>query len=463
MRNPRHPDLIRRILACLAAMGVGMAGHPLRAASVVLQLKDGDRLSGSIVSESASQVVLSNQWAGALAVPVDQIARREQPGAEVSAPAAAPLHLQTQSKPTAPLRKSGRIQGEAQVGLDMLYGDKQQRLYNGRVKMSYEQPYRWEPKEMFKNGLDYCVEYGRTDGVKSSDRMNGSDQMDLDIGLRQYVYNLAGIGYDHVRRIDLGYEEGPGLGYRLFNDTNFMFNLEGGANYQSQDRSDSQDVQDFFWRLAQDFKWKMRDRTMLTGKVEFTPRVNWGEYRFRMDSTLSYELWRNFLLNFTVLDQSRLRPGAGREPEHRGNPVFSGSEVLDGDRAGEVELKDLVDGGGEVGKQKIVMNGSFPWRFKDQRGATGGAGGFRIIPLVADHEGTFEVQLPFEFRFDQQSRFGLAARATVRFRVRAHKDIVQRERAPQRVVHAIQLATRQMAVRQPGLIGRGNQNQPRCF
>ena len=49
----------------------------ISAQPVVLQLKNGDKISGLIISETTNQVVISNAWAGALSVPLAEISKRE--------------------------------------------------------------------------------------------------------------------------------------------------------------------------------------------------------------------------------------------------------------------------------------------------------------------------------------------------------------------------------------------------
>src|SRR5258707_7970957 len=77
----RNPDLICRGLI-LAAL---LLGNSTRAQNVILHLRNGDRLAGTILSESTNEVRLSTVWSRELVVPVSQIERREILPAEVTA------------------------------------------------------------------------------------------------------------------------------------------------------------------------------------------------------------------------------------------------------------------------------------------------------------------------------------------------------------------------------------------
>src|SRR5258707_12340433 len=71
----RNPDLICRGLI-LAAL---LLGNSTRAQNVILHLRNGDRLAGTILSESTHEVRMSNVWSKGMGVPVSQIERRETP------------------------------------------------------------------------------------------------------------------------------------------------------------------------------------------------------------------------------------------------------------------------------------------------------------------------------------------------------------------------------------------------
>ena len=315
-----HPIWVSVLLVCAA---FGQA----RAENIVLFLKNGDKITGVVVAEYTNRVVLSNSWVKELIVPKEEIDRQQ------TALAAGTTNLVAKTNALAKIKAAKVVsatppplfkywKGEAEVGLDFVYSTSDQRTYHGRFKLSYERPYKSNPKNFLRNILDYSVEYGKTiqkTGGKnhtaiSSDQMGASDKTSMDFDRRWYGYNLAGIGYDRVRAIDLHIEEGPGMGYHLFTLTNFTANVEGGLNYQIQNNADDTHNRDFFYRLAEDVTWKINPRTIWAEKVEFFPRVNFSEYRLRAETTLSYNLWRYVYWNITLRDSYDTRPVAGTKP-----------------------------------------------------------------------------------------------------------------------------------------------------
>lgn len=311
-----------------------------RSETIILHLKNGDRLAGTIISEDTNRVIISTTWVKELAVPVSEIVKRETAPAPAAPPVAeqkpAPSAPSTVTNfvpsakagtpvavvapPPKPAPKPKHWKGELKVGADFINNATDQQTYYGRFKLTYEHPYVANPKQFFRNILDYSVDYGRTesgtDGNKktviSANRMDGSDKTDFDFGKRKFfVYNLGAVGYDSIRKIDLHYEIGPGIGYHALTRTNFVLNGEFGVNYQAQYRSDNTTTEKFYFRLAQDITWKVNKTLTWTEKFEFFPQVEEvSEYRSRFETTLSYGIWQNISLNLSVLDLYDTQPAA---------------------------------------------------------------------------------------------------------------------------------------------------------
>jgi len=343
MRSRRSLEVI----FCLILLVFGILCQ-VRAETVIFHLKNGDRLAGTILREDTNQVLITTTWIKELAVPLDQIVSREKGPAELAGtnapqtlpsvatapatnvppltnavqvagstnavpvtglsnatPATVSSNVVAKLTPSAPVKPTApkRWKGEVKLGADFLFNANNQQIYYGRFKLNYEQPYRSNPKKFFRNILDYSVDYGRTEGVTSANQMNGSDKVDFDLRKKWYVYNLGGVGYDHIRKIDLHYEIGPGLGYHLLNFTNFVMDVESGVNYQAQYRSDGTSNEKFYYRLAELVTWKLNKRFTLTEKAEYSPQVeDVSQYRAKIEANLSYGIWGTISINVSLLD-----------------------------------------------------------------------------------------------------------------------------------------------------------------
>lgn len=297
------------------------------AQNVVLHLKGGDQVSGLIVSEGTNQVVISNAWTSDLSVPLSKIARREtvtnavtlasapaptvksvaRPAAKAVVKPAKPAHLTKLAAATPassrPAKPRGKWKGQVNIGLDSLFSTKTQQDYFGKLQLTYTRPYASNPKKFFRNTSQFSGQYQRTDGQESANRAGANNKADFDLGTTSYGYCSAGAGFDEVRKIDLKYQLGPGMGSHLIRNDDTALNVESGIDYETQYRRGNDNLESFFLRLAQDWTWKIQKNLKLVEKFEFFPNlepVDMGQYRIDYASSLSYGFWQNLTLDLTA-------------------------------------------------------------------------------------------------------------------------------------------------------------------
>jgi hypothetical protein len=312
----------------------------VRAETVILHLRNGDRIAGTITSEDTNQVIVSTVWTKSLAIPLSAIERREKSPAESNESAAPATAIKTQQVTAAPRPAQTNVaaaatpalseakpppppqtkppkhwKADVRIGMDLVEGTKDRQLYYGRAKVTYEKPYAKNPRQFFRNFFEYNAEYGMTDGELSANRMNGSSKTDFDLGKQFFGYNLGGAGYDVVRKIDLQYELGPGLGYHVITRTNLVLDTEIGLNYQVQERSKNPETRSFYLRFADTFTWRIGKKLTMTEKFEFFPNAEvWDQFRARFECTLSYWLLQYLSFNLTVLDTYDTQPARNVTP-----------------------------------------------------------------------------------------------------------------------------------------------------
>ena len=298
----------------------------LSAESILFQLKGGDRITGTLLQESTSFVVISTPWNKELSLPIDQIESRQllPPGnsIQVSSNSATPAttgagnlsEAVVSSKSTNPVQpKAWRV--DAKLGMDLIYGAKDRQIFYGQIALRYARPYRSKPRQFFRNALEYRVDYATTDEVESANRMFGSDKMDFDIGERLFLYNYTGVGFDEVRKIDLQFEVGPGLGCHLFRSQVFNANVESGFSYQLQDRQNSQRIEAMYARVAQDVQWKIVEPISLTQRAALLTRVDApDQMQLRLEANLGLAIVKNISFNLTAIEMYDTRPVSGVTP-----------------------------------------------------------------------------------------------------------------------------------------------------
>jgi hypothetical protein len=312
-----------------------LLGWSASAQSIILHLRNGDRIAGTVLSENTSTIHLSTAWTDDVTIPVAQITGREivPPATNAVANSATNLPIKVvsgqelfgvQKKAVVLVDTNSwwrRWKGEASVGANLERGAADSELFYAKATLTYAQPYKSDPKEFFRNILTYDTAYGKTGpppgttnspSVVSDNRMGGSSKTDFDLSRKWYIYNLGAAFYDHVRLINRHYEDGPGIGYHWFTGSNFVVNLELGANYQVEDRADGTRTENFYTRVGQDLTWKINKQMNLTEKAEYFQQADYAtQYRAQFESTLSYALLLNVSLNLSVIDLYDTRPTAG--------------------------------------------------------------------------------------------------------------------------------------------------------
>jgi hypothetical protein len=299
--------------------------------TVVLQLRNGDRVTGTIVSENTNHIVINTSWAKDLLVPVPEILKREKmqdaltaansspakPGETIPLPMTLPSPRVNAVVPEVPKfvqRQSWH--GRIDIGMDLGFSESNRELFYGKAKITYIP--QFTPGEIktlpsrFRNTFDVQATYGRNNGILSANLVNGASKTDWDIREKFFVYNLFGLGYDEIRRIDFQYEEGPGVGYHWIKRSNFVLNTELGMNYQVQNFQGGIETQRFFARLAEDATWTVSKKMTLDERFEFFPNVQGtGDFRLRFESNLRFALWQNISLTLSLIDAFDTQPAPG--------------------------------------------------------------------------------------------------------------------------------------------------------
>lgn len=325
------PAIILWALLCVVATA---------AQNVVVHLKNGDRLTGAIISETTNSLTLTNIFLGTVSIPLGEISKREIAPASVpttNTPPATASMPPTQVVPatnvvsvTQPPKKEVKEpkgpmkpanpeatpiastpsfwKHDLRFGLNMRYADKDSHEFLTIAKSTYG-------KAPFRHIFDVSFKYGRVEGVLAANSLSASEKSEYQVSPKTYVFNLIGGGYDEIRRIDQQYEIGPGFGVELLKKTNFVWKTESGVNFQKQFRSDDTRQTTYGLRIAEIFAWRIWENLTADLKVEFFPDLReFGEYRLRLESTLRYPVSKRLSLNLDVIDLYDTRPAQQVEP-----------------------------------------------------------------------------------------------------------------------------------------------------
>lgn len=304
---------------------------------VTLHLRNGDRLTGELVSEAEDHVVLTTPWSASVTVPRAQIMEQvpvpspEEQLAQDKANAldaalalaavqqvaqtAAVSEEASAAKPGADVqpKRPQNWKWNLRLGTDFLQGAKDRKIYFGQTALTYTKNYDRDPREFLRNRLEYRVDYAETDGRISANRMVGVNKLDVDIGRGYYGYLAAGAGYDRVRKIEYEYDAGPGVGYHLLAKKSLALDGEVGLNYQfRRGLADAPDREILQARLGQELAWEVMPKIMVTQQLALLPFLDEpGEYQVRFEGNLGFGIVQHLSLNLTVRNLYDTQPAPG--------------------------------------------------------------------------------------------------------------------------------------------------------
>lgn len=324
---------------------------PVAAQNIAIHLKNGDRITGRLLSESTNAVTVTN-FLGTIQIPLNEIARREalptppppaaQPatniapaissvgatnvatagtntvsGTNIVQGAAAPALEKKEPKPAlspanpeaTPIASTPSFwKHDFRFGLNMRYADKDSQEFLILLKSTYG-------KAPFRHIFDVNFKYGEVEDVVSANSLGASEKTEYQLTPRTYLFNLIGGGFDEIRRIDAQFEVGPGFGVELLKRTNFVWKSELGFNYLRQYRDDDTILNQYTVRIAEIFAWRVWQNLTHDLKIEFFPNVeDFGEYRLRIESTLRYPVNKRISLNLDVIDLYDTQPVQSVKP-----------------------------------------------------------------------------------------------------------------------------------------------------
>jgi opacity protein-like surface antigen len=308
----------------------------VNAAPEVLTLRNGDRLTGEVKSESADRLTLKTSFAGTLKIPKAEIAKREPvaPPVDVAptpppaptaaapkpAPAPAVAAKATNTPPAATLGTVARSwlprwlvpyttnwHGSVQMGMDLGMGTADRQTFYGNIYANHSY-------NRVRNNAEYHAAYGTLNGNDSANRMNGRIKTDYDFGTKRktYIYNTGGIGYDEIRRVDMEFDEGVGLGYKLIQRPKFNVNGELGGQYQNINFITANDRSYLSIRVAENLSWQVSEKLRVDQRLTFLPNVeDLTDYRVRLELSASYPLFKRVTISFNAIELYDSAPPPG--------------------------------------------------------------------------------------------------------------------------------------------------------
>ncbi|GAC1700504.1 MAG: hypothetical protein NVS9B4_02010 [Candidatus Acidiferrum sp.] len=332
----------------LVAVLLCISGLSTRADQVVL--KNGDRISGTIVKSDGKTLLIKTEFAGDVAVQWDAItgiessqplhlalkdgqtivgtvkteAEKFEVAAKETGPVAAPkssvLTVRNDTEQRTFDEERERLRhphltdfwaGLLDTGLSITRGNSSTLSYTLAGKAV-----RDTPKDKFT--LYTNAVYGKDSSTSPSrviaHAIHGGIRGDLNMSERVFVFGFTDFDYDALQHLDLRNVIGGGLGYHVMNTKDTKFDLFAGAGFNQEyfgpyaNPALPSGIQPAVTRksgelvVGEELGTRLNSRTTLSERFSFYPNIsNTGNYRTQFDATATTKLknWLGWQITFS--------------------------------------------------------------------------------------------------------------------------------------------------------------------
>lgn len=324
------------VVLAVCAAGMVAQGPAPKAEPDVIVLKNGDRMTGKVVSMSGGTIVLKNDLLGDVKVPLDTVQTLSTAGTvDVTADDGEKFK-----------RRITGIEG-GDLLLSPAEGREALRIPLARLKAFNEPPATWTGSitagatlssgntdrrgvsasaNAVRRTLDDRIsakadwQYSEEKNASgqpweiSQRRVFGELQYDYFVSKKVYVYANTSALYDVKKDLQLRYQIGAGLGYQLIEEKTVKAGVEAGLAYYSENyRSATPDEDTVAARAAGKLDWEILPWLRFLEDATWFPSLENGDYVVTFDSRLQFTMIDNFFAQLQWLVDYDNSPSTGRE------------------------------------------------------------------------------------------------------------------------------------------------------
>lgn len=309
-----------------------------------LKLKNGDRLTGTIVKADGKTLTLKTDYAGTITVSTDAIAQIMSKE---------PLHIALASGKTLVGRivtEEGKYEIETKDA-EKLSGEVSaiQAIRSDGEQASYERMLRPSWFDLWNGGLDfgYSLTTGNTrtntlalgtnlarqtnrdkttlyaayinatnknKGVSetTANAIRGGGRYEINLSSRVTTFGFADFEYNKIQLLDLRSVLGGGFGYYTIKNARVQLQAFGGGAYNRENFSTGLRRNSGEAFVGEDFSLKLSERMLFKERFQFFPNLTErGEYRHTFDGSLTTKLTRWMTWHVTASNRYISNPPAG--------------------------------------------------------------------------------------------------------------------------------------------------------
>jgi putative salt-induced outer membrane protein YdiY len=234
-----------------------------------IELKGGDRLTGTILERNNDRIVLDHDALGRLEIALDRVVSINDGGAG-EGPSASPAMLSDETE----TESDGKEwQSSFKLGLSSSFGNTDTQNLNAGIESFRE-------SDADKTTLDAYYYYGAADGDRDTNKFTAGVRQDWFVPDSRWLYFAQGrYDYDEFQSWEHRLGAHGGVGYRLIEKDDLTLTLRGGAGVIKEFGSDDEDLRPE-GLLGADLAWQISQRQTFTAATTIYPDLSeGGEFR----------------------------------------------------------------------------------------------------------------------------------------------------------------------------------------
>jgi putative salt-induced outer membrane protein YdiY len=304
-------------------------------------LKNGDRLTGTIVSSDAKTMLIKTELAGAVTVQWDDVSSivSSQPlylglkdGQTVAGTVTTangtftvttnaagkvevPKASVTAVRDAAEQRAIDNWSGILDTGLSLTRGNSATLAFSLSAKAA--RLTKRDKISVYSTAI-YASDDTTPPSRTTAHAIRGGIRGDFNVSDRWFVFGLADFEYDEFQHLDLRNVLGGGPGYHVIKRKTTTFDIFAGGDYEQEYFSATAGFPTGLTRktgeilAGEELNMKLNERFALTEKVSLFPNISdSGQYRFQFDATAATKLktWLSWQITFSDRYLSDPLPG----------------------------------------------------------------------------------------------------------------------------------------------------------
>ena len=313
-------------------------------------LKNGDRLTGSIVTSDGKNLVFKAEFAGTVTIPWDAVASITAPGPVyiglkdgqtiVGAVATSDSQFSvttqaagvvTAAKDSVQFIRSKEEQAAYDAQIDRYRNPRLIDLWTGNLDLGYAGTAGNAQTQSFsvsananratsrdKIGVYYTSLFANNkvsgDRVTTANFKRGGISYDLNVFKKMFVFGSVDLETDEFQNLDLRFVPAGGIGYHVVSTENTQFDLKFGAAGNREFFSTGLDRTSAEMLAGEELVHKFTKTTSIQERLIFFPNLSdTGEYRMNFDTTLATAIRKWLSWQLTVSDRYITNPVPGRK------------------------------------------------------------------------------------------------------------------------------------------------------